>query len=88
MIIESLNFETFSCFLSYCITSNGGQTKDEKLIAFYTANIFDRIMIKLQPMVVPVLPFPGSSHWYRESPLSTVSLSTVPGKFSTVFNQY
>jgi hypothetical protein len=29
----------------------------------YTANIYDRIMIKLQPMVVPLLPILGSSHW-------------------------
>ena len=29
----------------------------------YTANIYDRITIKLQPMVVPLLSFPGSSHW-------------------------
>jgi hypothetical protein len=29
----------------------------------YTANIYDQITIKLQPMVVPLLSFPGSSHW-------------------------
>ena len=29
----------------------------------HTANIYNQIMIKLQPMVVPLLPFPGSSHW-------------------------
>ena len=28
---------------------------------YYTANIYDRITIKLQPMVVPPLPFPGSN---------------------------
>ena len=34
-----------------------------------TANIYDRITIKLQPMVVPLLPFPGlfvspQGHWF------------------------
>ena len=29
----------------------------------YTAIIYNRITIKLQPMVVPLLTFPGSSHW-------------------------